>query len=238
MVRLTRRQDEFIRTLLDLYREVRGPIHYTELAERLGVNSFTAYDMLRVLEEKGLVRSEYRLDEGREGPGRSTVVHVPTEQAHRLVANFIDRASENWEADKEHLLQQVHRGEANHGGFAGEVFDEVLARIPPEEADDVRYCLEVMTVVALRMRRSRGRKKLLEYLPHILRGKPCRPELSLLGGFALGILVNEDGGDAQWEGELLEHIRRYETMASDMDSAACRRLAKRISEVFALLETE
>lgn len=51
-MKITRRQEDFIRKLLDLYRESEGPIHYSELAERLGVNRFTAYDMLRLLEEK------------------------------------------------------------------------------------------------------------------------------------------------------------------------------------------
>ena len=46
-MKLTRRQEEFIRKLMDLYWEKRGPIHYSVLAERLGVSPFTAYDMLR-----------------------------------------------------------------------------------------------------------------------------------------------------------------------------------------------
>ena len=61
-MKLTRRQETFIHRLLDLYRELDGPIHYSLLAERVGVSPFTAYDMLRLLEEKGLVTSEYRLD--------------------------------------------------------------------------------------------------------------------------------------------------------------------------------
>ena len=61
VLKLTRRQEDFINNLLDLYREMEGPIHYSVLAERLGVSPFTAYDMLRLLEEKGLVSSEYYL---------------------------------------------------------------------------------------------------------------------------------------------------------------------------------
>jgi len=39
----------------------------------------TAYDMLRLLEERGLVTSEYVLPE--QGPGRSMIVFRPTAKA-------------------------------------------------------------------------------------------------------------------------------------------------------------
>ena len=87
-MKLTRRQEDFIHKMLDLYRELQGPIHYTVMAERLGVSRFTAYDMLRLLEEKGLVISEYQLAESKSGPGRSEVVFIPSPEAHRLFASL------------------------------------------------------------------------------------------------------------------------------------------------------
>ena len=93
---LTRRQEEFVRSLLDLYGELQEPFHYSELADRLGVSRFTAYDMLRVLEEKGIVTSHYQLDEGRSGPGRSTVVYRPTHRARRILEDvFAGSAGES-----------------------------------------------------------------------------------------------------------------------------------------------
>ena len=86
-MKLTRRQEEFIESLIDLNREVEGPIHYSVLAERLGVSPFTAYDMLRLLEEKGLVRSEYHLAAGKSGPGRAERLFCP-------VVPWADRSKE------------------------------------------------------------------------------------------------------------------------------------------------
>ena len=63
-MKLTKRQEQFIENLIDLSQEIDGPIHYSTLAERLGVSPFTAYDMLRVLEKKGAVVSEYQVAEG------------------------------------------------------------------------------------------------------------------------------------------------------------------------------
>ncbi len=88
-MKLTRRQEAFMRKLLDVYREAQEPVHYSVLAGRLGVSPFTAYDMLRLLEEKGLVSSDYSRGTRKSGPGRSEVFFLPTPLAHRLVAEMV-----------------------------------------------------------------------------------------------------------------------------------------------------
>ena len=231
---LTKRQEEFVRSLLDLYGELQEPFHYSELADRLGVSRFTAYDMLRVLEEKGIVNSHYRLDEERGGPGRSAVVYEPTPRARRILADVFDATrGQDWAAVKDRLLQEVLRGELGDVEMA----QEMLARTPPDEPQTLRYCIEVMTVIALRLRRHRSRRLLLQHLDRFLarKGQSCRSGLSLLGGFALGVLADEDDADKAWEEELLEHVWQYEALVVDMDPATCRRLAERLREVFAPL---
>ena len=79
MIKLTRRQEEFIEKLIDLSDEFDAPIHYSLLAERLGVSPFTAYDMLCMLEEKGAVTSEYQLAAEKTGPGRAERLFYPSE---------------------------------------------------------------------------------------------------------------------------------------------------------------
>ena len=54
-MKITRRQEEFVKKMLELRQEFDGPVHYSLLAERLGVSPLTAYDMLCLLEEKGFV---------------------------------------------------------------------------------------------------------------------------------------------------------------------------------------
>jgi Mn-dependent DtxR family transcriptional regulator len=51
-MKLTHRQETYVQSLLDLYRELNGPIHYSVLAKRIGVSPFTAYGLLRLLEKK------------------------------------------------------------------------------------------------------------------------------------------------------------------------------------------
>lgn len=236
---LTGRQEEFLRNLLDLYHEQQEPLHYSALAERLGVSRFTAYDMLRLLEEKGFAKSAYQLAEDKTGPGRSEVVYEPTEQAHWLMARLTGEVGgEDWEAVKEHILARL-RGTAERPLTGRDVAEEMLARVPPDEPEAVRYCVEVMTVIALRLRRRAGRQLLLDYLDELLptARETCRTNLTLLGGLVLGIVADESESDEKWSQELLAHIRRYQQLVLEMNPVVCRRLARHLEEVFVLLHT-
>ncbi|HSM55377.1 MAG TPA: helix-turn-helix domain-containing protein [Candidatus Sulfomarinibacteraceae bacterium] len=237
---LTKRQEEFVRSLLDLYGELQEPFHYSELADRLGVSRFTAYDMLRVLEEKGIVTSQYQLDEERSGPGRSTVVYQPTPRARRILADVFESSTgEGWETIREKLLEHMQRGELGDVGLVR----EMLARTPPDEPDTLRYCIEVMTVVALNLRRQPDGPRLCglahRLLAHKTQQSP-RTGLSLLGGFALGALALDayasetyaSESNEAWEQEWLEHIWHYQGLILDMEPATCQRLAGRLRDVF------
>jgi len=235
-MKLTRRQEEFIRQLLDLYQQSGEPLHYTELAERLGVNRFTAYDMLRLLEEKGLARSEYRLASDKEGPGRSEIVFLPTEKAHQLLAGMLlssGKPLEDWEATKNAILEVIGSG----GYSESDLVQEILARAPVEAASPGRYCLEVMAIIALRLRRGQGRSLLLQYLPMILPEIDASntENLTLLGGFALGVLAREYADDPTWCLEMFEHVKRYQTIITSMTPKQRNDLAASLNQVYEAL---
>lgn len=226
-MQLTPRQEAFVRSLLDLYAEARGPIHYSVLAERLSVSPFTAYDMLRLLEGRGYVRSEYHLDENKRGPGRSTVVFLPTDKARSVVARYgAGLAEGDWERVKDALLDELRSGRIEDHDLA----QEVLAHTPHEDDDAVRYCGEVATVLVLRLWRRGGAARAREYLETFLSSDvdARRERLLLLTGFAAGVLAGQDarqGADASWIDDVLEHVQRYLAYVSDMDDNARRRLA-------------
>jgi len=75
---LTFRQKAFLSKVLDAYREMQKPVHYSLIAKKLGLSNSAAYDMLRLLEQKGMVISEYDTPKETSGPGRSNVRFVPT----------------------------------------------------------------------------------------------------------------------------------------------------------------
>lgn len=231
---LTRRQEEIIRKMLDLYHELQGPIHYSTLADRLGVSPFTAYDMLRLLEEKGFVSSEYQLAPDKTGPGRAVRVFQPTQLAQKLFQSLAEETGgADWEEVKQRILDKTRKGEIQER----ELMQEMLARIPSEGKSQVQYCVEVMTIVALRIRNIKGRILLKKFFPELLPDtKPARrTNLCLLGGFALGMLAIEDSSDREWEQQLLEHVQVYMDIVTKMDIRRCQLLGEKLTRVFATL---
>lgn len=228
---LTRRQETFIHKLLDLYRELDGPIHYSALAERVGVSPFTAYDMLRLLEEKGLVTSEYHVGSDKPAPGRSQVFFRPTAQAHNLWAELAGESQAgDWGAVKERVLKRLRSGEMRELELA----EQMLARVPSEAPPALQYCIEILTILALRLKRGAGRQLLAEYLPRVLSGQQAahRVNLSLLSGFALGVLANESPDDPAWSPQLLEDVQRCQALILEMDAKLISRLVKNLAEMF------
>jgi DNA-binding Lrp family transcriptional regulator len=229
-MKLTRRQENFFYKLLDLYRELDGPIHYPVLAARVGVSPFTAYDMLRLLEEKGLVASEYRVASHKPIPGRSEVLFWPTKRAQNLWLELTGDAADAKEEEvaKQRALERIRSGELREHDLAA----EMLARLPPEGPAILRYCIEVMSIVVLRLRSGSGRRLLAEQLPQILKGQGAmmRAGLLLLGGFTLGLLAEENSGDPEWSKELLAHVQRYQVLILEMDPHLCRRLGESMKE--------
>lgn len=200
-MKLTRRQEEFITNLDQLNNEFDGPIHYSLLAERLGVSPFTAYDMLNVLEEKGMVNSEYQLAADKSGPGR----------AERL---FYRATALDDHPEGAHSSTNI-------------------------ETDEITYCVDVMNQVASRLQRCPARKILLEYLPDILpANQTTRENLTLLGGFAFGILAHENCGPEEWTQKLLDRLQGYLKIVNRINSEACDQLAGTLTEVFQQLTQE
>ena len=233
-MKLTRRQETFLHNLLDLYRDLGGPIHYTALAERVGVSPFTAYNMLRLLEKKGLAASEYRVDSDKPIPGRSEVFFWPTEEGKNQWAELAGETDTgDWEAVKNRVLNRIRGGEVQDRELA----EQMLARVSPEAPPILQYCVEIIAILALRIKRGAGRQLLAEYLQKILSEKdgPSRANLSLLSGFALGVLADEDVEDVAWRSQMLEHVLRYQALILDMDARLINRLIKNLSEVFSPL---
>ena len=229
-MKLTRRQEQFIENLIDLSQEVNGPIHYSMLAERLGVSPFTAYDMLRLLEEKGMVTSEYQMAEGKSGPGRAERLFCPVKPPEAEKFGAIPLSESEL---KQFMLNMVRQEQFPQKAFA----EELLSRIPPEGPEHIRYCLEVMIIIGLRLRQHAGQQKFLAYLADILpnNGTVSPANLSLLGGFAFGILAQEETEDQEWSQILLEHVLHYQEIVHNLTTEDCRLLADALMAIFSPL---
>jgi len=231
MMDLTTRQQAFLIQLLDLYRERRSPVHYTEVAERLGVNKFSAYDMLKVLERKGAVASEYVLDRKEPGPGRSLIKFYPTELAQRWLAqrrSSLPRGEE-WQRVREGLLHRLQQArEVNPRELASELLSQLSENQPP-----MIYCAQMITALLLQLSGLRGltsRMNPLRALAQINVGGNI--SLGALGGLGLGWLLTYASETVAKS--LLPAISRYQSYLRDLSEGNRAALASFFQEALAV----
>jgi len=188
--KLTRRQQEFLTKFLDLHQEMDGPIHYAALAECLGVGNVTAYEMLRLLEERGLVEAEYHLPEGDRGPGRSSVLFRPTPKAERAlqILNGGSASDKDWDGVKKRILSQLKEHQA--AGY--ETFlDELLSRLPDQPSPLV-FLTEMNTAIILALHSLQERAGTFDPLKKLNRiGLPGEIDLSAVPGIGLSLPLAE-----------------------------------------------
>jgi DNA-binding PadR family transcriptional regulator len=222
-MKLTPRQQAFLDKLFDLYREFNGPVHYSVVAERLGVNKFSAYDMLKLLEEKGVAASSYVLGKGHNGPGRSMVVFYPTHKAARFLTQLRHEvlAGEEWHQAKEHLLQRLR--ETQESNYA-EAVRELLAHLPDVKTPLI-YCTEMIGVLLLNL--AYASKQAGELIPHrLLTSLTALDEVGLgtLAGFSLGSIISNQAGDPPFVSKLISHTKRFQTYLSELSEESVNRL--------------
>jgi len=216
---LTPRQRTFLSTLSDLCQKAGGPVHYADLASEMGVSPFSAYDMLRLLEGKGAVISEYVLDPGRSGPGRSRVVFRPASKARQLLHGRSlprQRLGEAMRFQEQMLRQLRELREREYGEFAR----ELLASLPRRRSP-LLYCTE--TLVALLATLADLREGAAHSLPLDVLSSLAASGGEVLGlgvGLSLGSLLGQTAGDSEVTEKLLRSAKRYQQYLSNLSDEA------------------
>jgi len=108
-VKLTNRQRVLLGKLSDLYAEIQRPVHYVVVARSLGLCGSTVYDMLKVLEKKGVVISQYGLPKEHSGPGRANILFAPVAVAPEqfAMANTYDTDRREWRKVTSRILSSL-----------------------------------------------------------------------------------------------------------------------------------
>lgn len=227
-MKLTGRQRQFLDNFLDLYRETQRPLHYSAVAERLGISPMTAYDMLRLLEERGLVVSDYVLPE--QGPGRSTIVFRPTEKAAAFMSQLAGASwdRKEWEEVKERILQALREG---RGTDYQDLLEEILLRIP-ERKSPMLYVAEMITAVLLHLHQVKEEAKsssLMESLRSL--GLPGE-----LAGLTFGLSFVERA-NRRIASLLLSYSQKYQEYLARLSAESKQRLSDFAQEVMKIVET-
>jgi DNA-binding MarR family transcriptional regulator len=234
--KLTPRQSAFLDKLLELYREHKGPVHYSDVAARLGVNRFSAYDMLKVLEKKGFASSSYALASGHSGPGRSIVVFSPTPRAARLRPLSLEdnRLGEDWQNMRQRVLNKLQDArEANHR----EALNDLLARLPEAKAP-LDYCTQMIGVLLLNMRRAKAQAEgLSPYRVLAALQIDGYAGLETLAGLSVGATLSaDDETGSPLTQRLLDHARNYQAALGRLSEDARSALVQFLEEALEALD--
>ncbi|MBN2057228.1 MAG: hypothetical protein JW782_00310 [Candidatus Saganbacteria bacterium] len=131
-MKVTPRQKQILDQLFDLYHYNEWkPVHYSVVADKLGISKWTAYDLLKVLEEKGFVQSNYEVAEEVKGRGRSSVLFSPTDKATELIERLTDGALSRgeWGKTKQSIMDKIeHLDEVEHQ----QLLKKILKMLPKE----------------------------------------------------------------------------------------------------------
>ncbi len=233
---LTARQKTFLQKLLELYREHKGPVHYSDVAQRLGVSPFSAYDMLKVLEQKGFASTSYALAAGHTGPGRSMVVFAPTPSATEVLASHgaEPELDEEWQSVRERVLSRLRQ--ARETSYR-EALNDLLSRLPEAHAP-LTFCTEMIGVFLLNMGRVRARAGGLNpfrALSALRTGEGGG--LETLAGLSVGatLTANDEVGPSLTQ-RLLEHTRGYQANLSRLSKEARSALVQFLEEALEALD--
>lgn len=230
-MKLTGRQREFLSRFLDLYRGTKQPIHYAQLAEKMGVSKLTAYDMLRLLEERGLVASEYILPkEG--GPGRSSIVFYPMEKAAQVMAQ---QAGEDWDKKEwERVRGRILQALDERKGAYQNLLDEILLRIPKRKSP-MLYATEMITAIFLQLHQLRDDLKVNGIFPDLhLVGLPDEFGLNALPGLTLGLTLVEKA-NRRVSTLLLSYTQKYQDHLARLSAENKKRLSDFAQEVMKIV---
>jgi DNA-binding MarR family transcriptional regulator len=232
--KMTRRQKQFLGKFLDIYQESEEPIHYVGLAKRLDIGKITAYEMLRLLETRGLVEAEYHLPPGNRGPGRSEVFFRPTKEATRLFKRLSESTADNeeWEMVKQRILKDLQDGKA--GGYET-LLNDLLVRIP-EQRSPLIFMTEMVTTIILTLtpiKKAVKDKGLLDRLSRI--GLPGEVGLIALAGVGAALTLVEDV-NLQFSTFLLEHSGKYQEMLAQLSEEKKKQLTDFTRDVIRIVK--
>jgi len=232
---LTFRQKVSLRKALDLYHEMQEPFHYSLFADRLGVSESTAYDMLRRLEEKGLISYEFVTPKKIAGPGRSSVVFSPTAKAREVISQLAhgNAEEEQWEVIKSRILDNLRQGKASD-------CNDLLRDLPaviPETSSPLACCAEIVATLLLSLKQARYSLAAQSPLGILLSSPDSRLVTSMLTGLATGFMLAHKRSRravSQFE----RYLERYEKSLEQLTPQALQTLHGYTQEVLEILASK
>jgi hypothetical protein len=227
-MKITTRQKEFLQSLINLYHEKGSPIHYSEVARKMGVSKWTAYDMLQLLYKKNLLRVEYLIPESDNYKwgklGRSTITFFPTKKGY-TISNLPQRKLSTKVTELNKLKKEIiQKFEEIKGKFnLKDLFKEALQTKSP-----LIFCACVLLILILLIKKITEGVAEIQLLSQVIPADATNTyielALTVFVGMCFGILTkyinnipNYITGPNDNLDEYADYIQTYNQYVSHMD---------------------
>jgi predicted transcriptional regulator len=231
--KLTFRQRSFLGKLVDIYGESHEPVHYSMVADRLGLSNSSAYDMLRVLEQKNMVGSQYTTPKEVAGPGRASVMFYPTTHATDFFTRVAGKTSEQeeWENLKAEILESLRQVKTDYR----ELLQELKAKTPSRTP--LAQCARIVTVLLLSLKQAKHKLTDNRSVSDIVKAPVSKLRMSILAGLILGLSL-ADSKVSHILGNTRKTTEKYESSLKKLNKEGLVRLHRFTQDVWELLESE
>ena len=227
-IKITTRQKEFLQTLINLYQQKGSPIHYSEVAQKMGVSKWTAYDMLQLLRREGLLEVEYLIpetDNYKWGKlGRSTITFFPTKKGY-AISNLPQRNLPAKIAELDKLKNNIiQKFEEIKGKFnLKDLFKEALQTKSP-----LIFCACVLIILILLIKKITEGLAEIQLLSQVIPADATNTyielALTVFAGMCFGVLTKYINkipkyitGPNNSLDEYADYIQTYNQYVSQMD---------------------
>ncbi len=246
-MKITTRQREFLKILIDLYRQKGSSVHYSEVALKMGVSKWTAYDMLQLLHKEGLLEVEYIIPESDNYKwgklGRSTITFFPTKKGY-TVSNLSQRNLPTKAAEfnklKKEIIQKFEelKGKLN----IRDLFKEALQRKSP-----LIFCACLLLILILLIKKiTEGVaeiKLISQVIPHTTTNAYAELALIVFAGMCLGVLAKYVSKIPTTYGsndldEYTNYIQTYNQYVSQMNKEEQKSLLDFLKETLDEIKTK
>jgi DNA-binding MarR family transcriptional regulator len=232
--KITLRQKAFLGKVIEVYREMKEPMHYSAIAGKLGLSKSTAYDMLRVLEQKGMIGSQYATPKEIAGPGRSSILFYPTAQAKEFFLHLTREVNipDEWENVKARILTSLEQGKGNYRDLIQELLNKTR-----EAQSPLAQCAGIVTALLLSLREARQGLTEQGSVGAIVKAPVSKLRMSILAGLIMGLSLSNQAV-TKMLGNSREFTDKYEVSLQKLNKEGLVKLHNFTRDVWTLLKTD
>lgn len=209
---LTKRRKEFLDQIWHQYHTTNLPVHYSDVAEAIGVSKWTAYDVLKSLESQGFLNRTYSVNENE--TGRSVVVFSPTELAEEIFQKERRELadSEEWEL----FLNKVRNLLENQQKLPlKESINKILNHIKTVEVK-LEFCTYFLCVLLLYLE-SLGESIKALTVNVLNASEETKVQLSVFVGAVVGMIIQSIGDELS--PDMIKLVQQFFDNANGLNAA-------------------